>query len=222
MNSSDKTTVGKLHIIIVVVILIEVIILLVVFTVFILRKNSPKETTIVSENSNENTTTEDSSIDAVTDAHVNSESTETILPSTFTYTIDGLSFEIPDTYKTSGNSFQSDYSKLYFVSQKIEGFWALYMLASDKDIDGYADSAVSSYMAGAIRESTADSFVAGCKSRHYKYTGNINGEKYILSAEIIVSPSNDGAIGIIFLTPERNSELKDYDSIIKSGTKSSQ
>ncbi len=218
MNSSDKTSVGKLHIVITIVILIEVIILLVVFIVFVLNKDSAEDASAVSEANNETVSYEEPSIEIIEETPTASDVTPTPTPlPTFEYTIDGITFDIPGKYKNINNSFQSDYSKIYFISQKIDGFWAIYMLASDEDIDGFADSAVSSYISGGMRESAKDSHVAGCKSRSYKYSGNVNKEKYILSAELIVSPDNDGVIGVIFLTPEDNSELEDYAFVIRSG-----
>ena len=218
MDSSDKTNVGKLHIVITFVILIEVIILLVVFAAFLLNKDSEEGTIAVSETHNETASYEEQPIDIIEEAPIIPEvaPTPTPLP-TFEYTIEGITFDIPGKFKNVNNSFQSDCSQLYFISKKIEGFWAIYMIASDEDIDGYADSAVNSYLSGATRESATDSHVAGCKSRSYKYSGTINNEKYILAAELIVSPDNDGVIGVVFLTPENNSELEDYDKVIGSG-----
>ena len=220
MNSSDKTTVGKLHIVITIVILLEVILLLGIFSAYLLVRNKVEETNIDSEIPTEKVTSDEQAPKIIEEAPSTSEKTEAAadLPlSTFEYTIDGITFEIPEKYRSVNNSYQSDFSQLYFISQKIEGFWAIYMIASDKDIDGYADSAVSSYISNAKRDSAADSSVAGCKSRTYKYSGNINNEKYLLAAEIVVSPSNDGVIGIIFVTPEKDSELEDYAEIIGSG-----
>ena len=137
---------------------------------------------------------------------------ETSSPSN--YSVGGITFEIPGKYIYNDGTFSSNYSILHIESQeKVDGFWEVYLLASNKDIDDIADNAVNQILSDGYRESALDSNVAGQKSRIYTYSGIKNDEKYLLSLEIIMDTNIEGFIMAAFLTPEDNSELDDYYSI---------
>lgn len=221
MGGEENNNGGKLHIVISIIIGIEILALIGIFGLFVINKSSSNTSEIasspVTSASSDTSTTSNTPVSKPTIP----EATPTPVPTptpvvTIQHNVDGITFEIPDKFKNTNGDFKSDYSQLYFFSKKIPGFWAIYMVAPDSEIDNYADTYVTQYFPGAKREEADDTTVAGCKGRKYKYTANYNGENSILVANIVVSPSKDGVIAAIFLTPEKNSELADYNSIIES------
>ncbi len=224
MGGEEQSKGSKLHIIIAIVIGIEIIALLGIFGFFVINKSDSNKSETASApitNSTSSDTPATNNSPVTETSATKTTPTPTPIPTptpvvTIQHTVDGITFEIPDKFKNTNGDFKSDYSQLYFFSKKIPGFWAIYMVAPDSEIDNYADTYVTQYFPGAKREEADDTTVAGCEGRKYKYSANYNGESSILVANIVVSPSKDGVVAAIFLTPEKNSELADYISIIES------
>ena len=162
------------------------------------------------EDSNNNITNQENSL-----LDTDSENEETLPQGPFTYSISGITFEIPDNYYYEDGSFSSDYSRLGFESEKVEDFWNVYLYIDNAALNDIADQQIGEVLSNPYRELSQSTYVAGNKTLLYVYTGEINEEPVTVMFAIILSSDSESAIYVYFETPnDSNEEIDDLEDIL--------